>query len=109
MTISLELTPTEEAMLTNAAEMQGIPIAQLAKQLVIISLPAFATMSANAANPPSSNVRHQDRIAAIDSVVGKYAHLPGVGAEELHRERQKDKERDERLATFGRNSRHNGS
>ncbi len=39
--------------------------------------------------------RDPARIARVQSIRGKYAHI-GVSTEDLHRERQKDKEQEER-------------
>jgi hypothetical protein len=53
--------------------------------------PAFPTKEPETLSPP----RDLELLARVESIRGKYAYL-GVSTEDLHRERQKDKEKEER-------------
>ena len=99
MILTLELTPMEEAMLATAAEKQGVPPTELAKQFVVKNLLQSEPTNGRIPDTASVNMTEEDRVAVIDAIVGKYAHLPGTGTDDLHRERQKDKEREENINT----------
>lgn len=85
MTLTIDFTPTEEARLDAAARQEGIDSATLVKKLVNNLPPATAQAASE-----------QARIAAIHAARGSMAHL-GVTVEDLHRERQADKNCEEQL------------
>lgn len=85
MTLMIDLSPIEQARLTAAAKRTGLEPSVLAKKLVTEHL------------PPEESAREQARIAAIYAAVGSMAHI-GVGTDDLHRERQADKEKEEQCA-----------
>ena len=83
MTLTIDLSPTEQAQLTAAAER--------------IRARAFCVGKEDPVTeylPPEGDAREQARIAAIYAAVGSMAHI-GVDVEDLHRERQADKEKEE--------------
>ena len=86
MTLTIDLTPAEQARLAAAARQTGMEPAALAKQLVTDHLPTdSASLSASAA------VREQNRIATILAAQGSLAHVL-VTVDDLHHERQRDKQ-----------------
>ena len=85
MTLTLELSPAEQARLTDAARQTGLEPADLVKQWVAERLPAFTEAEAQEAA----------RVARIKASRGSLAHLGSGMVEELHRERQVDKEKEE--------------
>ena len=87
MTLTLDLTSAEEARLVAAAELDGMEPAALAKKLVTEHLPALQ-------NGALAAVLEQERIARIRAATGSMAHIP-VSVEDLHRERQADKAKEE--------------
>ena len=82
MTLTIDLSPSEQAQLTAAAERTGLEPSVLVKKLVTEHLPLEA------------DARKEARIAAIYAAVGSMAHI-GVTVDDLHRERQADKEKEE--------------
>ncbi len=88
MTVTLELTPAEEAKLAEAARLEGIAPDVFLKRIVN-RLPL---------SPDVPLVEHKDTAkaweAAINAAQGSLAHV-GVSVEDLHRERQADKAREE--------------
>ena len=88
MTLTLELSAAEEARLAAAARLNGLEPAALAKQLVTDHLPALQ-------NGTSADVQEQERIARIRAARGSMGHVPGATVEDLHRERQADKAKEE--------------
>ncbi len=82
MTLTIDLSPMEQAQLMAAAKRTGLEPSALAKKLVTEHLPLEADAS------------EQARIAAIYAAVGSMAHI-GVTVDDLHRERQADKEKEE--------------
>ncbi len=90
MTLTIDLTPAEQARLTAAALRTGLEPTVLAKQLVTDHLP----IDSDAASA-SAATREQDRIAAIYAARGSMARL-GVSVDDLHRERQSDKRNEEK-------------
>lgn len=82
MTLTIDLSPSEQAQLTAAAKRTGLEPTALAKKLVTEHMPFKA------------DARKQARIAAIYAAVGSMAHI-GVTVDDLHRERQADKEKEE--------------
>ncbi len=83
MTLTIDLSPAEQARLTDAARQTGLEPAALAKKLVTEHLPQVFQ---------EKDTREQARIATIMASVGSMAH---VGVEDLHRERQADKAKEE--------------
>lgn len=90
MTLTLELTPAEEARLAAAAAQNGLEPAALAKKLVTEHLPP-------AQNGAAAAVQEQERIARIRAGRGSFSDVP-VSVEDLHRERQADKAKEEAWA-----------
>lgn len=93
MTLTIDLTPAEQARLTASARRTGLEPTALAKRLVTDHLP----MDSDAAST-STAAHEQDRLAAIHAARGSMATV-GVTVDDLHRERQADKEKEERLGT----------
>ena len=85
MTLTIDLSPTEQAQLSDAARQTGLEPAALAKKWVAEHLPPASEAEA----------REQARIATIKASIGSMAHIP-VSVEDLHRERQADKEKEEK-------------
>lgn len=82
MTLTIDLSPTEQALLTAAAKQTGLEPSALVKKLVTEHL------------PPEDDAREQARIAAIYAAIGSMAHID-VSVDDLHRERQADKKKEE--------------
>ena len=122
MTLTIELTPAQEACLSTAAQQQGLDPQTLAHQFVIQHLPdefntraeAAGTTSYSPNSPVSSPLQvtngksvHQEpvqagrdpeRVARVRSARGILAHLgQELASEQLHRERQADRLREEQL------------
>lgn len=103
MSFSIDL-PVEVGMrLQQEATPQGVPVAEIVQRLVTTHLPdkaepteakPFAQWAE--AKKPDATEAERKRIEAIDATIGKYAYL-GPMVEDLHRERQADKEREERM------------
>lgn len=87
MTLTLELSPAEEARLAAAAAQNGLEPAALAKKLVTEHLPALQ-------NGASAAVQEQERIARILAAEGSFSHFT-ASVDDLHRERQADKAKEE--------------
>jgi len=85
MTLTLELSPAEQARLTDAARQTGLEPADLVRQWVTERLPA----------PTEAEAQEAARVARIKAARGSLAHLGSGMVEELHRERQADKEKEE--------------
>ena len=90
MTLTINLSPTEQARLSAAARQSGLAPDVLAKRLVTDHLP-----------PIMSLTNEEDRIARIQAGMGSFAHVD-VMVEDLHRERQVDKAAEERAAAGDR-------
>lgn len=88
MTVTIDLSPTEQAQLMSAARRTGLEPAALAKKLVTEHL------------PPDGDAHEQARIAAIYAARGSMAHV-GVSVDDLHRERQADKGKEEQDGAGG--------
>ncbi len=82
MTLTIDLSPKEEGQLIAAAEWMGMEPVTLAKNLIIERL------------PPEADTRERMRLSAIRAAAGSMAHI-GVTVDDLHRERQADKVREE--------------
>ena len=90
MTLTIELSPAEQARLTDAARQTGLEPVELVKQWVAERLPV------------PMEPEEEARIARIWAAVGSMAYVP-VGVEDLHRERQADKEKEEQwIAGYSR-------
>lgn len=87
MTLTIDLSPIEQARLTAAARQSGLAPDVLAKRLVTDHLPLVM-----------SPINEEDRIAQIRAGMGSFAPVD-VTVEDLHRERQVDKAAEERAAT----------
>ncbi len=85
MTLVIELSAVEEAQLTAAARQMGSTPEMLAKQLVTQHLPH---------DIQAADAREAVRAAAIQKARGSMAHFD-VSTEDLHRERQSDKDQEE--------------
>ena len=90
MTLTIDLSPTEQARLTAAARQSGLAPDVLAKRLVTDHLPPVIS-------PPDE----EDRVARIRAGMGRFAHV-NVTVEDLHRERQADKAAEESAAAGDR-------
>lgn len=90
MTLTIDLSPTEQARLTAAARQSGLAPDALAKRLVTEHLP-----------PELSPHDEEERVARIRAGMGSFAHV-NVTVEDLHRERQADKVAEESAATESR-------
>jgi len=98
MTLTIDLSPTEQAQLAEAARLTGLEPAVLAKRLVTDHLLRDSdTVSASAANRERERVE-QEHVAAIHAAKGSMAHV-GVTVDDLHRERQADKQKEEQFGT----------
>lgn len=87
MTLTLELSPAEEARLAAAAAQNGLEPAALATQIVTEHLPALQ-------NGALAAVLEQERIARIRAATGSFSHF-SASVDDLHRERQADKAKEE--------------
>ncbi len=92
MTVIIDLSPDEQAWLTSTARQAGTEPAILAKRFVTSQMPPLPEESSLTAQPLSLD--RQARIAAILAARGSMAYL-GVTVEDLHRERQRDKQKEE--------------
>ncbi len=108
MTLMIDLTPTEQERVTAAAQQQGLAPAEFVKQLVTQNLPPFTNGAASTTGTTDSEAaenrertsgeRDPERVARVRALRGKYAHTASTsGTEELHRERARDKEKEEAL------------
>ncbi len=85
MTLMIDLSPVEETWLETAAHQTGLTPNMLVRKLLRERLPSLI-------RPVS--ISEEARVAAIWAAVGSMAHV-GVGVEDLHRERQSDKQKEE--------------
>lgn len=92
MTLTLELSPAEEARLAAAARLNGMEPALLLKQLVAEHLPLL-----DYKNGVFLDAQERERIARILATEGSFSDVP-VSVEDLHRERQADKAKEEAWA-----------
>lgn len=88
MTVTLHLTPAEEAKLAEAARQEGIAPDALLKRIVN-RLPFSPSVSFSEPKDETGT-----REAVISAALGSLAHV-GASVEDLHRERQADKAREE--------------
>ena len=93
MTLTLELSPALEARLKALARTRGVDPVEIATELLADHLPV-APAEPLQNGTTATLERDLDRVARVQSIRGKYAHL-GVRVEDLHRERQAEKEREE--------------
>jgi hypothetical protein len=90
MTLTIELTPEEEARLQAAARGRGVDPAEFARRLLADNLPPIQEEAAGSERDPA-------RVILVKRVQGKFAHTAhGLASESLHRERQADREKEER-------------
>jgi len=94
MTLTIDLSPTEQARLTAAAQLSGLDPSALAKQLLTEHLSSLET-ERKRISPEDGVVPEEARIAAIRASRGSMAYVAGVSVDDLHRERQADKEKEE--------------
>ena len=92
MSVIIDLSPAEQAWLTATARQVGPEPATLAKRLGIPQMPPLPKERAPPAQPPPLD--REARIAAIFAARGSMAYL-NVTVEDLHRERQRDKQKEE--------------
>ncbi len=85
MTLVIDLSPTEETWLEAAAQQTGLTPNMLVTKLLRERMPSLI---------PPEIASEEARVAAIWAAVGSMAHI-GVGVEDLHRERQSDKQKEE--------------
>jgi hypothetical protein len=95
MALTIQLTPTEEERLEQAAKRQGLPAAELARQLLSIQLPPVSLEKPSSTETSTNHERDPELVARVRRLRGKFAALT-VHAEDLHRERHGDKEKEER-------------
>ena len=75
-----------------AARQKGLESAEFIRKFLTESLPAVINDAGNA----SPSMRDPDLVARVRAVRGKYAYtVQGSGSGELHRERQRDKAKEE--------------
>lgn len=86
MILTIELTPEESGRVENAQAL-GVDVSAMIRR-VIDALPAETQKTI-------AEQKEIERIAAIRAAAGSFAHY-GARVEDLHRERQADRERDER-------------
>ena len=94
MSLLLNLSPEMEARLRAAARARGMDPLDVVEQVLKAHLPTGPIVS------PKNGEGHDDRntefVAKVRRTRGKFAHtVTGSATEALHRERQKDKEREE--------------
>ncbi len=92
MSLVIDLSPAEQAWLTFIARQAGTEPAVLAKRLVTSQMPT--QWSSGLAETETPEAREQKRRDAIFAAQGSFAYL-GVSVDDLHRERQKDKQKEE--------------
>lgn len=91
MTIHIELSPEQEALLAAAARQQGLEPAELAHIWLTEHLPELQVTRPGCSGNQESD---PDLARRVQSLRGKYAHV-GATTELLHRERQLDKARED--------------
>ncbi len=92
MTVIIDLSPDEQAWLTSTARQAGTEPAVLAKQFVTSQMPPH--WGSGLAEKETPEAREQKRREAIFAAQGSFASL-GASVDDLHRERQKDKQKEE--------------
>ena len=100
MTLTIELTPTEDQQLQTVARRNGVAPATLAHRLLIQHLSRTGRennlVETDSDAEPATEARSPERLALVKAIRGKYAHTAReVGTEELHRERLRDREKEE--------------
>jgi len=100
MSITLDLKPEVEEQAAMQAAARGVSLeAYLASVLEQTVLPSHSNHPSETAAGNGTEARDDKRdpilLARVRNVRGKYAHL-AITTEELHRERQADRERDVR-------------
>jgi hypothetical protein len=91
MTLHIELTQDQEALLTSRARQEGLAPAEFAHRLLTEQL---RELPARNGENPEHRPPTPELAARVRSIRGKYAHV-GATTEDLHRERQADKKREE--------------
>ena len=92
MTLTIELTPEQEARLAAAAEQQGVAPVELAREILTAHLPQITRVEEEGSR---KSERDPQLAARVSSIRGKYARF-AVTTEALHLERQAEKLREER-------------
>lgn len=100
--LTIDLTPTEEAQLAEAARQKGVAPAEFARQLLREHLPPSQQQNGAHAVEPSQSITTSERdpelVARVKNARGKFAHQGGeLATELLHRERQADKQKEEEM------------
>jgi hypothetical protein len=94
MSLLLHLSPDLEAQVREAARAKGIDPGDVVEQVLKTYLPTISRVSPK--NGDALVSPDPELVAKVKSLRGKFAHtLTGSAIEALHRERQKDKEREE--------------
>jgi len=96
MTVTIELTSGQEALLVKAALQTGLQPEDLAMQLVTQHLPGVLDHQPAIVDGDRDQLQDVERAALAKRIRGKYACTADVpGTQELHRERQRDKAKEE--------------
>ncbi|SRR5258708_17977951 len=96
MTLIIELNPVEEERISAAAEREGIAPSELAKRVLATHLPQIGTAANTNGQGPVKSKRDPAHVAQVRKIRGKFAHSEPLASDELHRERQLDREREDR-------------
>ena len=92
MTLQIELTQDQEALLTSRAQQEGLGPAELAHRLLLEQLQELPRRNGQSAQQKAPD---PEIAARVKSIRGKYAHV-GATTADLHQERRADREREER-------------
>ena len=95
MSITIELTPPEEAELKAHADRTGVSLREYVRALIRMAttVPESRGQAVTAGNQPAVT-SEDERIAAIDRVMGKYSSRGG-SSEDFMRRKHEDTEREE--------------
>ncbi len=107
MSFLMDLPPDVETRLQAEATRQGVAPNEVARRLIAEGLPDTSLTEAERfaqwvdIEKADASELERKRIEAIGALIGKYAHL-GPMVEELHRERQADKVKEEQMIAGGK-------